>query len=99
MDDRKSTSGNLFMLGSGAVSWSSKKQTVTSLSTTEAEYISACSAACQAVRLRSLLADMGKEKLEATPIQCDNKSTISIVKNPTHHGRTKHIDIKFHYIR
>lgn len=99
MDDRRSTTGNVFMFGNGAVSWSSTKQNVIALSTTEAEYIAACSTACQAVWMRRLLADMGKIQDEATPIFCDNKSTISIANNPIHHGRTKHIDIRFHFIR
>ena len=49
--------------------------------------------------MRRLLADVGMKQLDATPIMCDNQSTIAIEKNPTHHGGTKHIDIKFHYIR
>ena len=87
------------MLGTGLISWCSKKQNATALSTTKAEYIAATSAACQAVWIRRLLADVGMKQLEANPIMCDNQSTIAIAKNPTHHGRTKHSNIKFHYIR
>ena len=49
--------------------------------------------------MRRLSTDIGMKQLEATPILCDNQSTIAIAKNPTHYGRSKHIDIKFHYIR
>ena len=95
MDDRRSTSGFVFNLGSGAVTWSSKKQGVTTLSTAEAEYVAATSSACQGVWLRRLLADFEQEQMEATGIFCDNRSAIAIAKSPVMHGRTKHIDIKF----
>jgi len=98
-DDRKSTSGFVFNLGSGAVSWSSKKQEVVALSTSEAEYIAATSTACQAVWLRRLLADFNQEQIGATEIFCDNRSTVAMTKNPAFHGRTKHIDIRYHFIR
>ena len=84
---------------SGAVSWSSKKQEVTVLSNTEAEYIAATSAACQGVWLRRLLSDMGVVQSKPTILFCDNKSTISIAKNLSMHGRSKHIDIHYHFIR
>lgn len=99
LDDHRSNSGNVFLLGGCAISWSSKKQSITALSSTEAEYIAATSASCQVVWLRRMLKDLGINQEEATPIMCDNKSTISIAKNPIHHGRTKHIDTRFHFIR
>ncbi|KAJ8499382.1 hypothetical protein OPV22_009934 [Ensete ventricosum] len=99
LDDRKSTSGNIFSLGSGAISWSSKKQATTALSTSEAEYVAATSAACQAIWLRRLLEDLHQKQIDATEIFCDNKSTIALAKNPTFHGRTKHIEIRYHFIR
>ena len=92
MEDR-STSDSIFLLGSSAVTWSSEKQQVTALSTTEAEYIAATSSACPVIWLRRLLADMNQEQSSATLIMCDSKSAISIAKNPTMHGCTKHIDI------
>lgn len=98
-DERRSTSGWCFSLGSAAVAWRSKKQLITALSSTEAEYIAATSAACEAVWLRRLLSDFGMKFTEPTVIQCDNKSAISITRNPTMHGRTKHIDTRFHFIR
>ena len=99
IDDRKSTSGNVFLLGSNAITWSSRKQESVALSTTEAEYIAATSTACQAVWLRRMLSDLSMVQKESTTIYCDNKSTIAIAKNPTLHRRTKHIDIRLHFIR
>lgn len=98
-DDRKSTSGYVFMLSSGAVSWSSKKQPVVTLSTTEAEFIAAASSACQAVWLRRILQQLNLEPRKSTTIYCDNSSTIKLSKNPVMHGRSKHIDVRFHFLR
>lgn len=89
----------LFSLGSGAISWSSKKQEVVALSTSEAEYIAATSAACQVVWLRRLVADFNQKPVGATEIFCDNRSTIAMTKKPAFHSRTKHIDVRYHYIR
>jgi hypothetical protein len=99
IDDSRSTSGYLFSLGTGFFSWSSKKQETTAQSTAEAEYIAAASAVNQAIWLRKMLKDLGHEQTEATSIRCDNISAVSISKNPVFHGRTKHIKIKFHFIR
>jgi len=81
------------------ISWSSKKQEVLALSTSEAEYITATSSAYQAVWLRRLLSDFNQKQARATEIFCDNGSTIAMTKNPTFHSRTKHIDIHYHFIR
>ena len=97
--DRKSTYGFLFNLGSGAISWSSKKQEVVALSTSEAEYIAATSVACQAVLLRRLVSYFNLKPVGATKIFCDNISAIAMTKKPAFHSRTKHIDIRYHYIR
>lgn len=99
MDDRKSTSGYVFMMGSGAVSWSSKKQPVVTLSTTEAEFISAASCACQAIWLRRILETLSHAQKTSTTVFCDNCSTIKLSKNPVMHGRSKHIDVRFHFLR
>jgi hypothetical protein len=99
VDDSRSTSGYLFSLNSGVFTWSSKKQETTAQSTAEAEYIAAASAVNQAIWLRKMLKDLGHEQIEATKIMCDNSSAVSISKNPVFHGRTKHIKIKFHFIR
>ncbi|RVW26239.1 Retrovirus-related Pol polyprotein from transposon TNT 1-94 [Vitis vinifera] len=85
--------------GYGAVCWSSKKQAVTALSSSEVEYTVATSSACQAVWLRRILADINQEHDEPTVIYCDNKAAIAMTKNPAYHGRTKHVDIRVHFIR
>ncbi|XP_015577125.2 uncharacterized mitochondrial protein AtMg00810-like [Ricinus communis] len=99
IDDMKSTSGYLFSLGSGVFSWNAKKQDVVAQSTAEAEYISAAAAANQAIWLRNLLNDLGFQCSSPTKLFCGNKSAIAIAENPIQHGRTKHINVKYHAIR
>lgn len=99
VDDSRSTTGYLFSLGAGYFTWSSKKQETTAQSTAEAEYIAAASAVNHAIWLRKLLEDLGFEQTEPTRIMCDNMSAVSMAKNPVFHGRTKHIKIKFHFLR
>jgi len=99
VDDSKSTSGYVFSFGNGIFSWKSKKQEIVAQSTAEAEYISAAAAANQAIWLRKIMKDLGEEQTKATTIWIDNKSAISMAKNPVQHGRTKHINVKFHAIR
>ena len=99
IDDRKSTSGHVFFLGSKVISWSSKKQSTVALSTTEAEYISATSTACEAVWIRRILADLRQEQNTPTKLYCDNMSTIAMTKNPVFHSRSKHIELRHHFIR
>lgn len=98
-DDRKSTSGYVFMLGTAAVSWSSKKQPVVTLSTTEAEFIAATACACQAIWLRRILEELQLKQVKATTIFCDNNSAIKLSRNPVLHGRSKHIDVKYYFLR
>jgi hypothetical protein len=95
----RSLSANVFFFGNCAVSWASRKQVVVALSTTETEYVAAVSGACQAVWLRKMLNELGCLQTAATTILCDNNSTIFLSKNQGFHSRTKHISIKFHYIR
>eukprot|EP00253_Pinus_taeda_P007670 PITA_07670 len=99
VDDRKSTSGYVFHMGSGAISWASKKQRVVSLSRADAEYVAATAVACQAVWLRRVLRDLCHEQEKGKTIHCDNSSAIALSKNSVFHKRTKHIDTKFHFIR
>eukprot|EP00253_Pinus_taeda_P019270 PITA_19270 len=99
VDDRKSTSGYVFHMGSGAISWASKKHPVVALSTTEAEYVAATAATCQAVWLRRVIRDLCHEQEKGTTIYCDNSSAIALSKNSVFHKITKHIDTKFHFIR
>ena len=97
--DRKSTSGYVFLLGGAAISWKSSKQTCVALSTTEAEYIALSAAAQEAVWLQKLTSDLLNESVREISILEDNQSAICLAKNPQVHGRTKHIDIKYHFIR
>nr|GEW34838.1 retrovirus-related Pol polyprotein from transposon TNT 1-94 [Tanacetum cinerariifolium] len=99
MDDMRSTSGNCFILGIAAISWSSKKQTLVALSSTETEYVAAAAASCQVVWLRRILSDLGHEQVHPTSIKRDNKSAVMLARNPILHNRTKHIEIKHHFIR
>jgi transposase InsO family protein len=96
---RRSTSGYAFTLGQGVISWSSKRQTCVSLSSTEAEYVAIANAARELVWLRSLLAELSHKQKEPTVLHEDNQGAIALVKNPINHARTKHIDIAYHFIR
>ena len=96
--DRKSTSGTCHFLGHSLVSWFSKKQNSVSLSTTEAEYIAASVACAQIIWMKQTLLDYGMN-ITNSPIMCDNTSAINLSKNPVHHSRTKHIDIRHHFLR
>ena len=69
------------------------------LSTTKAEYVVSCSASCEAVWLRNLLSDLFDLQLDATCIYCDNQSCVKLSENPVFHDKSKHIEIKYHYIR
>jgi hypothetical protein len=80
------------------ISWQSRKQSSISLSTVEAEYIAACSANCEAIWLRKLLIGLFDLEMEATTILCDNQSCIKMTENPVFHDRSKHIEIRYHYI-
>ena len=91
-------SGYIFQLEKSPISWASKKQTVIALSTTEAEYIALSLATQEAVWLRNLLSDIYLEPT-TTSIFEDNQGTIALSMNPCSHSRTKHIDIKYHFIR
>ena len=97
--DRRSTSGYVFSLGSAAVTWSSKKQPTVALSSTEAEYRGAALAACESVWLCSLLADLGQHVSGPISLYCDNMSSIQLASNPVFHARTKHIEVHYHFIR
>lgn len=95
--DRKSTSGTCQFLGSRLISWISKKQNSIATSTTEVEYIVAGCCASQILWIQQLR-DYELNELK-TPIFCDNTSAIAITQNPKFHARTKHIDIRHHFIR
>ncbi|UYV66146.1 hypothetical protein LAZ67_4000486 [Cordylochernes scorpioides] len=99
--DRKSQTGLVFFLARGPIAWESKKQQTVALSSTESEYIALCEAGKEAVYLRTLLDEMGFGELlnEPTVLKTDNQGAQQLARNPVHHARTKHIDIKWHYIR
>ena len=99
MDDRKSTSGYVFQIAGGPVSWRSKKQGTVALSTAEAEYVALSSAVQECVWMRRLLAELGNPSGGPTTILEDNQSSIAMARNPQFHGRAKHIDIKHHFVR
>nr|KAJ0208722.1 hypothetical protein LSAT_V11C400203260 [Lactuca sativa] len=96
--DKKSTSGRCHFLGNRLISWSSKKQTSVAISTAEAEYVAAGRCCAQLLWIQNQLFDHGF-KFSKTPIYCDNTSTIQITQNPVQHSKTKHIEIRHHFIR
>ena len=98
-DDRKSISGYAFLLCGGAISWQAKKQQTAALSTVEAEYLAAAAAAKEALWWRNQLAGLGHDMSQPTTLLCDNLGTIALTKNPVHHASTKHIDLRYHFIR
>ncbi|GJR53428.1 hypothetical protein Tco_1403949 [Tanacetum coccineum] len=96
--DRRSTSGGCQYLGRRLVSWQCKKQTIVAISSTEAEYVAAASCCAQVLWMQNQLLDYGFNFMN-TEIHIDNESTICIVKNPVFHSKTKHIQIRHHFIR
>ena len=99
--DRRSISGYCFQLNdNGAlISWASSKQRIVALSSTEAEYVAVTDAMKEGNYLRQLLADMTGSKKQAIRLHADNQGAIALSKNAVHHKRTKHIDIRYHFIR
>ncbi|KAJ1254455.1 hypothetical protein BS78_K061300 [Paspalum vaginatum] len=96
--ERKSTSSTYQFLGSSLVSWSSRKQSSVATSTTEAEYIAAASCNSQLLWTKSTLSDFGLS-FKKIPLLVDSTSAISVAKNPVLYSRTKHIDVRFHFLR
>ncbi|GJW26484.1 hypothetical protein Tco_0040295 [Tanacetum coccineum] len=96
--DRKSTTGGCQFLGKRLISWQCKKQTIVANSTTEAEYVAAANCCGQVLWIQNQMLDYGFNFMN-TKIYIDNESTICIVKNPVFHSKTKHIEIRHHFIR
>ena len=99
VDTRRSTSWYLLFLNNGPISWYSKRQKSVALSATEAEYIAMCEASTEITWMRHFLRDIDALQTLPTILLCDNQSAIKLVHNPEFHQRTKHIDVKYHFIR
>jgi hypothetical protein len=99
LDTRRSTTGYLFQTFGGPVAWKSRRQQTTALSTAEAEYMASADAARQALWLRLLLEDLQESTKGPFPILNDNNACIQLSKNPVHHDRSKHIDMRHHFLR
>jgi hypothetical protein len=98
-DNGKSTGGYVIKVGTGAISWSSKLQSVVTLSSTEAEYIAAVEAGKEMIWTHNILSEFGYKVDEASIMKMDNQSAISVTKNPEHHGHMKHLDLCFYWLR
>ena len=98
-DNRKSTSGYVVKIGTGAVSWSSRLQTLHTTSTTQSEYVAAVAAGQEMLWLKNLFTEMGFSVPLGLPMCIDNQSAIQVAKNPEHHGRMKHLDLRFYWLR
>jgi hypothetical protein len=96
---RKSVSGVVVLLNGGPILWHSRKQTIVSLSTTEAEYVAAHDVVREIAWLRGLMVELGFENTSPTPVYVDNTAAEHLIKNPQSQNRTKHIDVKFHFVR
>ena len=99
LDHRRSTGGMTFYLNDSLITWCSHKEKTVALSSCEAEFMAATAAPMQAMWLRNLLSELTKTKPKIVTLFVDNNSAIQLMKNPVFHGRSKHIDIKYHYIR
>lgn len=97
-EHRHSISGYAFLFDGGAVSWSSKKQSIVALSSTEAEYIATTHAAKEAIWIRAFISEIARSLKLPTTIYCDNQSAIALSKDSAFHARTKHISIYYHFI-
>eukprot|EP00253_Pinus_taeda_P002288 PITA_02288 len=98
LDKRRSTAGYVFTLAGGAISWMSKLQETIALSTTKVEYIAASDASKEAIWLKRLLDKIGRME-EKVNVFCDIQSAIHLATNPTYHSKTKHIDVRYHFLR
>ncbi|CAL8992131.1 unnamed protein product, partial [Prunus brigantina] len=98
LDKRRSTTGFVFTIAGGPVSWRSILQSTVALSTTEAEYMAVTEAIKEAIWLQGLLDDLGVQQ-DHVDVHCDNQSAIYLAKNQVHHAHTKHIDVRFHFVR
>jgi hypothetical protein len=99
-DSGHSTGAYVVKMGTGAISWSSKLQSIVALSTTEAEYVAACSAGTEICWLRNLFTELGFDLSSiSSPLFIDNQSAIAVARNPEHHGQMKHFDLRYYWLR
>jgi hypothetical protein len=98
-EHRKAISGNAFLIDGGAISWSSRKQELVTLSTAEAEYVAATHAAKEGIWLHRLIIELFTPDTSTTPLYCDNQAACKLATTDNYHTRTKHIDIRYHFIR
>ena len=99
LNTRRSTTGYVFRINNTSVVWSSRRQPTVATSTVEAEYIAVAEASREAMWLRCLLKELGVSQSESTTLYCNNKGAIRLALNPGTHQRSKHIDVKHHFIR
>lgn len=98
-DGGRSTTGYVTKIGTGAVSWSSKLQSIVALSTTEAEFVAAVRAGADAIWFRQFLKELGYNIDQPSILHIDNQSAIQVAKNPEHHGRMRHLDVRCFWLR
>jgi hypothetical protein len=98
-EHRHAISGFAFLIDGAAVSWASKKQEIITLSTAEAEYVAATHAAKECIWLRRLITNFFGPPKSPTLLHCDNQAALHLAHDDNYHARTKHIDIRFHFIR
>ena len=98
IDSRRSTTGYLFLMPNGCISWNSKRQSTIALSFTKVEYMAATQAIKEAIWLCRLMKDMDYPQTRPTVLFGDNQGCISLTKNPIYHARTKHIEIHHHFV-
>ncbi|KAH7416035.1 hypothetical protein KP509_14G072300 [Ceratopteris richardii] len=99
MNSRKSTAGALFMLAGGVVAWTSKKQSSVALSSAEAEFVALALAAKEGLWLQTLIKEILPNKTITLKLFCDNQPCIQLASNPKHSEKTKHVDLKYHFVR
>ncbi|KAK5783319.1 hypothetical protein PVK06_037827 [Gossypium arboreum] len=99
VEDRRSTIGHVIYLGPNPVARCSKKQEVVSQSSSETEYRSLANCVLELLWVKQLLGEVGMLVVQSLVVWCDNKSTVSMAANPTHHARVKHVKINHHFVR
>lgn len=99
VESRKSTTGYLYLMNNGPITWASHKQQTVALSTMEAEFMAACDAAKELLWLKQFLTELGESQCKCTDLFVDNQAAIKLISNPVYHKRSKHIDIKYNFIR